>query len=103
MEEYEPDQQQTQQLDSDEESFHTAPSNILNIPTEEMPKPGKRACGSMDSGVGDGGRSSFSSSCSGSLRGREYDSGVCVCVCVCVCMVWVCVGVGGCVGRVVLW
>ena len=76
MEEFEPDQQQTQQLNS--------PSNILNIPTEEMPKPGKRAYGSVDSGVRDGGRSSFSSSCSGSIRDREYDSGVCVCVCVCV-------------------
>ena len=82
MEEYEPDQQQTQQLDSDEKFFHTTPSNILNIPAEEMPKPAKRVCTSVDSGRGSSVAGS-SSGCDGSVRDRGYDSGVCMCVCVC--------------------
>ena len=91
--EYEPDQQQTQQPDSDEESFHTAQSNI----SEELLKPGKRPYGSVDSGVGESmiGRGSFSSSCCGSIRDRGYDSGVCVCVCVCACA---CVRACACMG-----
>ena len=77
MEAYTQDEQPQAQLESDEESFQTAPSALSYIPIEQLAKPADRGS-SVDSGMGDsvagwfGGRNSV-----GSLRrDRGYDSGM---------------------------
>jgi len=66
------------QLESDEESFQTAPSALPYIPVEALTKPAERGL-SVDSGVGEsvtgtcGGRNSVGSV----RRDRGYDSGMC--------------------------